>query len=255
MQATVPGANRTGAATSPEGTQAMMEAAAELTPTATIDVEAIRTERIRSITEAESVGSIPPVEGDAGLGVLLDKMGERLAFERTGTRLYDALITKYEALSRVEGSALPPASEAAADNKEGLALSGLEDETPAQTLVRIRDEELAHFRLLADAMTALGADPTAQTPCADVVGTASMGFMQVLTDPRTTLAQCLNTMLAAELADNAGWELLIQLADDAGETDLAGQFLAALSEEQEHLTIIKSWLTALVSSGAGTPAV
>jgi ferritin-like protein len=218
-------------------------------------MESIRMERIRSITEAESVGSIPPVEGEPELGVLLDKMGERLAFERTGTRLYDALITKYEALSRVDGNALAPASEAAADNKEGLALSGLEDETPAQTLARIRDEELAHFKLLADAMMELGGDPTAQTPCADVVGTASMGFMQVLSDPRTTLAQCLNTMLAAELADNAGWELLIQLADDAGASDLAGQFLAALAEEQEHLTIIKSWLTSLVSSGAGTPAV
>ncbi|HYF20966.1 MAG TPA: ferritin-like domain-containing protein, partial [Ramlibacter sp.] len=120
---------------------------------------------------------------------------------------------------------------------------------------RIRGEELEHFRLLCDAMVQLGGDPTAQTPCADVSSTASMGLLQVLTDPRTTLAQCLNAMLTVELTDNAGWELLIQLAEQAGESDLAGRFLGALAQEQEHLVTIKGWLAALVTQGAGTPAV
>jgi hypothetical protein len=71
--------------------------------------------------------------------------------------------------------------------------------------------------------------------------------MQVLNDPRTTLAQCLNAMLAVELADNAGWELLASLADEAGQSDLAGRFLGALGQEQQHLAIIKGWLTAIVS--------
>jgi hypothetical protein len=93
----------------------------------------------------------------------------------------------------------------------------------------------------------MGGDPTAQTPCADVMAVASSGFMQVLNDPRTTLAQCLNAMLAVELADNAGWELLASLADEAGQSDLAGRFLAALGQEQLHLAIIKGWLTTIVS--------
>jgi hypothetical protein len=71
--------------------------------------------------------------------------------------------------------------------------------------------------------------------------------MQVLNDPRTTLAQCLNAMLAVELADNAGWELLASLADEAGQDELAGRFLAALGEEQEHVAIIKAWLSAIVT--------
>jgi hypothetical protein len=62
-------------------------------------------------------------------------------------------------------------------------------------------------------------------------------------------------MLTAELTDNAGWELLVQLAEDAGETELAGRFLGALGEEQEHLAIVQGWLTMLVSERAGTPAV
>jgi hypothetical protein len=104
-------------------------------------------------------------------------------------------------------------------------------------------------------MVQMGGDPTAMTPCADVVGTATMGIMQVVTDPRTTLAQSLNAMLSAELTDNAGWELLAALAEDAGETELAGRFLGALAQEQEHLAIVKGWLTQLVTTGAGTPAV
>ena len=46
--------------------------------------------------------------------------------------------------------------------------------------------------MLVQAMEQLGGDPTAQTPCADVTATASMGLIQVVTDPRTTLAQSLN---------------------------------------------------------------
>jgi hypothetical protein len=62
-------------------------------------------------------------------------------------------------------------------------------------------------------------------------------------------------MLAVELTDNAGWELLIQLADDAGEDELSASFLTALGEEQQHLAIVKEWLSTLVSSGQGTAAV
>jgi hypothetical protein len=183
----------------------------------------------------------------------MDKIGERLAFERGGTRLYDALLTKYTALAQSEGDVLPPASELLSE--DGDASAAHEGESPTETLQRIRGEELSHFLMLRDAMTSLGGDPTAQTPCADVTTTASIGLIQVVTDPRTTLAQCLNAMLTAELTDNAGWELLIQLADEAGLTELTGQFLAALGEEQQHLAIVKGWLAKLVSENAGTPAV
>ena len=267
MQATVPGMNRTGAAVASEGTQAMTRAANELTPPMQIDTAASDAQRIVYINEAAAVGSIPPPASLKGVvkngvarlkesnpSIFLDKMGERIAYERSGTRLYDALITKYQAVSMMEGGMLPTVEELAAKGGP-VVISPVAREDAGGTLERIRAEELQHFRLLCDAMQKLGGDPTAQTPCADVIGTASMGFMQVLTDPRTTLAQCLNTMLAVELTDNAAWELLIQLADDAGETELSGQFLAALSQEQQHLAIVKEWVTTLVTTGAGTPAV
>jgi hypothetical protein len=254
MQATAPGQNRTGAAVTPKEIDLMLEAVQELSPPVPISTLQMDVERQSYIAKAESVGSIPPpvtsgrktakksaVDTEGGvLPVFLDKLGERIAFERTGTRLYGALITKYLALSNAGVDVLPP-------------LSG--DETPIETLGRIRSEELGHFHLLCDAVTSLGGDPTAQTPCADVTGAASIGLMQVITDPRTTLAQCLNTMLTAELTDNAGWELLAQLATEAGQPELAEQFETALEAEEQHLLIVRSWLKELLTNGVGTPAV
>jgi hypothetical protein len=268
MEATSLGVNRTGAAMATDGVRAMLDASAQLTPVEAIDVGLMKAERMRYIVEADTVGSIPPPTSLKGVmktgiakmkggnpTILLDKMAERLAFERTGTRLYDALLTKYEALSTAGGEELPDAVDVVSGDAEGDAILHARGENALQTMTRIRNEELAHFRLLSESIASLGGDPTCQTPCADVMGTASMGFMQVLTDPRTTLAQCLNVMLGAELTDNAGWELLIQLADEAGESDLAGDFLGALSEEQEHMLIVRGWLEHLVTDAVGTKAV
>ncbi|MCD6061135.1 MAG: hypothetical protein K0S16_1446 [Moraxellaceae bacterium] len=267
MEATTIGMNRTGAATSPVDVQAMTEAADALSPAVPIDTAAAEADRLVYISESDTVGSIPPPASMKGVlktgmaklkggapSIFMDKIGERIAFERGGTRLYDALITKYQGVQALGEEVLVPAEQLpAADGSMGVI--GNPGEAPLATLMRIRSEEHAHFRMLGEAMMKMGGDPTAQTPCADVTATSTMGILQVVTDPRTTLAQCLNAMLTAELTDNAGWELLIQLAEDAGESELAGRFLGALAQEQEHLAIVKGWLTLLVSKGAGTPAV
>lgn len=262
MQATTLGHNRTGASMAPAALAAMNEAADELTPVNFIDTHQLEDQRLKFILESDSVGSVPLPDSMKGVlktgiaklkggepTMLMDKLGERLAFERTGTRLYDALIAKYRATAAAEPDVLAAVAPMAGS-------SALTSEAPADTLARIRAEELAHFKLLERAIERMGADPTAQTPCADVTAVASMGIMQVLNDPRTTLAQCLNAMLTAELTDNAGWELLVQLAEDVGETELASQFNQALIEESRHVQIVKTWLTALVSSpGSARAAV
>src|SRR5690606_31980390 len=129
--------------------------------------------------------------------VFIDKLGERLAFERTGTRLYEMLIVK------CRGAA-----------QEGQVNVSIDQ------LLHIHDEEARHFKLLTAAMEKLGADPTAMTPCADTTGVQSIGILQVLSDPRTTVPQCLNAILTAELSDTAGWELLIQLANEMGQDEM-----------------------------------
>jgi hypothetical protein len=158
--------------------------------------------------------------------VLLDKMGERLAFERTGTRLYDALLVK------VAGAAAGPGPRAA-------------------DLEELRAEELRHFELVRGHLVRMGADPTVQTPCADLAGVQAMGVLQVLSDPRTTLSQCLNAILTTELADTAGWELLTRLARESGENQMANEFEAAHVAEQQHDVRVKKWLQELIMTDAG----
>jgi len=204
------------------------------------------------VIESEALGSLPPpatIQGVLKTGVdkllgkhsdlLLDKIGERIAFERSGTRLYDALILKFQTLA-----------------SEGGVSASLDTayEDTATILRHIRDEEQEHFLMLSDVMRSLGGDPTAQTPCANVAAMASMGLMQVVTDPRTTFAQSLQAVLIAELADNAGWELLISLAQESGKAEIAQRFTSALVEEEQHLVIVRDWLSALVTSNLPTMA-
>ena len=77
-----------------------------------------------------------------------------------------------------------------------------------------------------------------------------MGIQKVLTDPRTTLPQCLEMLLQLELVDNASWELLIRLADEMGLKDVSEQFQRALEQEKEHVMTVRSWLEEMTLSAA-----
>lgn len=225
------GMNRTGVQMSPLDTREMEKVPNSMKPATPGDQSALSDMRKSYIEQSDQVGSIPmpgTFKGAVTAGasmltgnqpqLLLDKLGERLAFERAGTRLYDALITK------LEGSQ---------DNTTSMTLADLQ---------RIRQEEVRHFNIVNEAIQSLGGDPTAQTPCADVTGVASMGIMQVVTDPRTTMAQSLQAILMAEMTDNAGWEMLIAIAQDQGQDSLISDFTVALDEERQHLQLVRNWL-------------
>lgn len=227
--------NRTGIQTSPELAEEAIEGAANATPSSEGGAEEIAEYRGEYIAEGFPIGSLPTMpaseegeadEEEAGMAVLLDKLSERLAFERTGTRLYEALLNKCEMFG---------------------------EEEPGPTLEEIQHigrEELEHFLLINETITELGGDPTVQSPSADVAAVASLGIMQVLTDPRSSMAQCLQAMLTAELTDNAGWELLIKLAEELGYTDMATEFQTALEHEEEHLQNVRAWLSECVLTSA-----
>jgi ferritin-like protein len=171
--------------------------------------------RLEFARESDPVGSIPEPTPPGIAAVLMDKLGERLAFERSGTRLYDALMVK-----------------CSGDRSKKISL---------QEIKHIRDEEAMHFALVGAAIQTLGGDPTAQTPSADVAGVEGMGLMQVLTDPKTTVAQALHAILVAEMTDNAAWDELIELTGLAGNDDLVARFSKARDSEQEHLEKVKGW--------------
>jgi bacterioferritin (cytochrome b1) len=227
--------NRTGIQTAPELAEELIEGANGAPPSSEGGIEDIAEYRGEYITEGFPIGSMPmlPVseeaeaeEEEVGMAVLLDKLSERLAFERMGTRLYEALLNKVEMLGEAE---------------PGPTIEDIE---------HIGSEELEHFLLLNRTIEDLGGDPTVQSPCADVAGVASMGIIQVLTDPRTSLPQCLQAILTAELTDNAGWELLIKLADNLGQDEMKAEFEEALAHEEEHLQNVRTWLSESVLDSA-----
>lgn len=224
------GTNRTGIKASPldAGDLLELQDLQQDTPRPAIGADELRLQYRR---EAGAVGSVPPpasIRGVVGataqafaghrMHVLLDKLGERAAFERAGMRLYDAMLLKAAQAEQLPGD---------------MSIEMLQD---------IRDDEASHYALVAEAIEQLGGDSTAMTPCADIVGVHGMGLLQAMTDPRTTLAQALQTLLAAELIDNASWELLIELANGFGKDELAIEFTNALANEQRHEALVRSWL-------------
>jgi len=206
--------NHSGMLVAEDGGEKMLENT-ELTKPKGGDETALAKIRLQYAKDADPVGTLPEPRQSGVMAVLMDKLGERLAFERSGTRLYDALMVK-----------------CAADPSAGI---------PAKGLKHIREEEAMHFALVGAAIRSLGGDPTAQTPCADVAGVEGSGLMQVLNDPKTTVAQALHAMLVAEMTDNAAWDELIELTGQAGNDDLVARFSKARDSEQDHLEKVQGW--------------
>jgi rubrerythrin len=227
------GTNRTGIAAAPERSREMLTGMDEFPPTSQGSAADVAQVRMAYAQAAEPPGSVPPpasVKGTVHTAVkavmgekamlFMDKLGERLAFERSGTRLYEALVSKHDAFGSFTG---------------GPSRDDLE---------HVRQEEYRHFTMLQSVIEELGGDPTAVTPSANLHATAAHGINQVIVDPRTTLLQSLEAILTAELADNACWEALIELAQGAGEDKLATEFQEALRHEQDHLAKVQTWLAA-----------
>jgi len=238
------GTNRTGIATSPVQAKAAREGAEEACGGAVApEAEALTEARAEEARNAPPVGTMSPpaslkgaakavVQALKGASALafIDLLGERLAFERTGTRLYDALLVKLEG----------------ADPRPGGPTR--------EDLESIREDEMRHFVLVREAIEALGGDPTMITPSANVCGVAAAGWVQALTDPRTTLTEALKVVLSAELADYDGWETLTDVAAGLGQDELAEQFREAATEEEAHVARVRTWITRAVSAQAGIEA-
>lgn len=226
------GANKTGVDMSPKQIKDMI-ATEDLSAVDKSDSSAATSMRRYYYETSDPLGSVPmpgTVKGvlKSGLKMVtglhpesfVNKLGERLAFERTGVRVYDQLITK-----------------CAFAVENGMSSVDI----PLDTLREFRDQELEHFMLLKECFEQLGADPTAQTPDADASAVASSGLLKVIMDPRTSVSQSLAAMLSIELTDNAAWELLIQLAEDMSLSDMVSRFEHALDQEETHLAQVREW--------------
>jgi rubrerythrin len=227
------GTNLTGITAALERAKAMQAGMEAFPPTSQGSAQDLAQVRIAYAKEAGSLGSVPSPKGlknkvqtavKAMVGeqptLLMDKLGERLAFERSGTRLYEALLAKHSAFGGFSGG--PTAGD----------------------LEHVLKEEYSHFQMLQSVIEQFGGDPTAVTPAADIQGTMSQGIRMVIVDPRTTLLQSLEAILVAELADSTCWETLVELMQQAGEGDLVEPFKRAHMTEQEHLQKVRTWVAA-----------
>ena len=230
--------NRTGIMTNPDLSAELIRGTKETPPSPPENGKQLLLSKAEYLKEGLPIGSPPIIVADETMeteelaadadrmSVLLDKLGERLAFERQGTRLYESFLQKLEQIPSAEVG-------------------------PAVEDVRhIYDEELEHFKVLQKAISEIGGDATVQTPSADVAGVLSHGIMQIVSDPRTTIPQTLQALLNAELADNDGWQMLGELASQLRFSDLVTKCEKAFEEEQEHLENVRRWLSEMTLSEA-----
>ncbi|HET9489207.1 MAG TPA: ferritin-like domain-containing protein [Methylomirabilota bacterium] len=227
------GNNRTGITASGGLGEEMVAATREFRPSSPGTAQAIAEVRVSYVQDDGSLGEISPPASfvdkaksaiTAATGgqpvLLLDKLGERLAFEHSGARLYEALLSKHQAYGGFAGG------------------------PSAQDLLHILQEEYEHADMLQQAIEDLGGDPTALTPAANLAANMSSGLPQVLSDPRTNLLQSLEAILVAELADNECWTALEELAAQAGHDELAEHCRQAIEHERDHLRNVRRWVAA-----------
>lgn len=223
------GDNLTGVARARERCEAMLAGNAEFAPAPVLDGEALAEVRQQYAIEGEPLGTVPPPASfrqaaKTAVGVIkagsptlfVDKLAARLAFERSGVRLYQALLSKVA----VYGDG------ASADIRSGV-----------DSVLR---QEFDHFVLLKRVIEEqMGGDATTVTPSADIEATLSSGVMAVLVDPRTDLVQSLEAVMVAELADNESWDQLVELSRAQANDAITTSFERARDQERTHLGIIR----------------
>jgi len=151
---------------------------------------------------------------EKNVGRVIDLLNERLAFERTGVRLYDRILLRMR----------------------------LSDDPQMERMIdrmqRFRDQEWEHEEWLEEQIRALHGDDHLPTEKSVLVMAETQGIERVVhRDPR--LPHDFHALLTAELADNGGWDLLVRIADEFGDYDAKREFRKRLREEQEHVLFVR----------------
>jgi bacterioferritin (cytochrome b1) len=148
-------------------------------------------------------------------GKVIDLLTERLVFERSAVKLYDSIVEQIERSGEI-------------------AYAPLVDQ-----LREHGAEEKAHEEWLEAQVRALGGDAHGQTEMSRLVQTESLGIEKVVLAADGSIPHLLHALLAAELVDNAGWDMLVELADDAGDRMTKRELKQRLHEEEEHLRFVQ----------------
>jgi bacterioferritin (cytochrome b1) len=152
---------------------------------------------------------------------VIDLLSERLAFERAGVKLYDTL------LGRLRASDDPALKSLLGHVKEH------------------REQEKEHEEWLEEQIRALGGDAHVPTEQSLLVQAESEGIERVMRRDEK-IAHDFHALLTAELADNAGWDLLVQIADEFGDSEAKREFKKRLHTEEQHLIFVRKTLLELI---------
>lgn len=149
---------------------------------------------------------------------LLDLLSERLTFERTAVKLYDIVLAKAKEVD------LPP-------------IAGVIS-LPSR-LKEIRNQEKEHEEWLEEQIRALGGNAHEMTEMSDVVLRESRGLSDVIQDDNE-LRHLFHALLTAELVDDTGWKVLLELADEADDDEARRELRRRSEQEDDHLLLVRS---------------
>jgi rubrerythrin len=150
---------------------------------------------------------------------VIDLLNERLVFERAGVKLYDAILQNMKRSSNPEVARMLP------------------------SMQEHREHEKEHEEWLEQQIRSLGGDAHAKTELGELITAESAGVEKVVTTDQNLVHQ-MHALLTAELVDNAGWELLLELADDADDADARREFRKRAHHEEEHLIFVRRAIVA-----------
>ena len=157
---------------------------------------------------------------------LLDLLHERLTFERLTVKLYDTILDKLHA------SDLPSIVGFSA------VLGQLRDQ---------RHQEKEHEEWLEEQIRALGGDAHDRTEMSDLVERESRGIAEVV-EGDSELLHLFHALQSAELIDDTGWKLLLELADEAGDAVAREELRRRAEEEERHVLFTRTLVTAFARS-------
>ncbi|MBN8233431.1 ferritin-like domain-containing protein [Corallococcus macrosporus] len=165
-------------------------------------------------------GAIQAAEQPTPL-LFVAQLRERLGFERTSSRLYAGLLVKTHALGSYPGGPTP------------------------ERLVELHNQELDHLNLIRECIYRLGMDAPQMMASGNTADPRTHGLLRAVDDPCATLQDALRAVLIAEILNNAGWALLVDLAQELGPPDLVDAFREVLREETLHLEEVTDWVANL----------
>lgn len=161
-------------------------------------------------------------------------LGERLAFEQSIVKLYDVVLHKMRDSSDPMSRRLyAPLEDFRAHEKEHE--HWLDEQIRALTPVTTTVSDIAPVRMVAELVDRVTATLQARGSGGGVV-------------------PLVQSLLTAELLDNSGWEILLELADDAEDDVARREFRKRLHQEEEHLSELRRAFLSIMRREVLTPA-